>query len=61
MSIALQARATSPSEAPAGLRLRIQGSLTTLSSLETHLPFHRQPQRHRQITDCVVAPPRYQK
>jgi hypothetical protein len=25
-----------------------------------HLPCHRQPQRHWQITDCVVAPPRYQ-
>ena len=26
-----------------------------------HLPRHRQHQRHRQITDCVVAPPRYQE
>ena len=24
-----------------------------------HLPCHRQHQRHRQITDCVVAPARY--
>jgi hypothetical protein len=25
-----------------------------------NLPCYRQPQRHRQATDCVVAPPRYQ-
>jgi len=40
---------------------RSESSLSRGSRCTRHLPCHRQPQRHRQITDCVVAPPRYHR